>query len=33
MTKNEFLDKLREALGNDLAATAVQENTDRKSVV
>ena len=27
MTKNEFLDKLREALGNDLAATAAQENT------
>lgn len=28
MTRNEFLDKLREALGNDLPAPAVQENTD-----
>lgn len=28
MTRNEFLDRLREALGNDLAAPAVQENVD-----
>lgn len=28
MTKNEFLDRLREALGNDLAAPMVQENVD-----
>ncbi len=27
MTKNEFLDKLRKALGNDLNGSAVQENT------
>lgn len=28
MTKNEFLNRLREALGNDLAAPVVQENVD-----
>ena len=28
MTKNEFLDRLKEALGNDLAAPKVQENVD-----
>lgn len=28
MTKNEFLDKLREALGNDLNGPAVRENVD-----
>lgn len=28
MTRNEFLDRLREALGNDLSPLAVQENVD-----